>query len=262
MEFKYRDGQNQMVPATLPQALPPIISGFEFGARGFPSNVAVPSFVPAFVGTSSRETFQQELQKEQKILRELVKEEIRREIIISEMILARRKELEEEVRREMAEGIGKIPMQRLPRISFGEPISMPFNPTMTQFSDNNHDSFRKHHRQNNEKDNVIILAKPEAGNLCGKRKAVTLLTPAIIDGNKHGSSSLEKKAKQEWSCSLCKIFTTSEKGLRDHFQGRKHKSKEASSKIPKIGLVSGSHTQNTAATAANSACIKQTKYLL
>lgn len=137
--------------------------GFEFGQRGFSCNVPVSSFLPPFVGSNSRETFQQGLEKEQR-LRELEKEKIRREILMSEMKLAQRKELEEEVRREMAEEIGEIPIQRLPKITFGEPFSMPFNSTMSQFNNNgwpmnhdSHDSFREHHRQNNEKNKVIVL---------------------------------------------------------------------------------------------------------
>lgn len=35
-----------------------------------------------------------------------------------------------------------------------------------------------------------------------------------------------KKVKKEWSCALCQVSTTSEHGLNEHLQGRKHKAKE------------------------------------
>ncbi|CAJ1948078.1 unnamed protein product [Sphenostylis stenocarpa] len=131
------------------------------------------------VGMNSMETFRREMEKEE-IRWEVEKEDIRREIMISEMRLARRKELEEEVRKEMAEGVVGISIQRPPRITFPEPISMPFNPTLSQVS---HDNLITHHLKTNDNDKVTILAKSDGGSLGPKRKALTL---PIIDGNEDG----------------------------------------------------------------------------
>ena len=73
---------------------------------------------------------------------------------------------------------------------------------------------------------IPLQNKPD--DHCGeKRKAVTL----PIDDNE----SLQKKAKKEWTCELCQISTTSEKGLNDHIQGKKHKANKESTRTQKIG---------------------------
>ncbi|XP_073307062.1 uncharacterized protein [Primulina huaijiensis] len=44
--------------------------------------------------------------------------------------------------------------------------------------------------------------------------------PADVTANK----------KSEWNCALCQVYATSEKGLNEHVLGKKHKSKEATSR--------------------------------
>ncbi|XP_019453546.1 PREDICTED: uncharacterized protein LOC109355062 isoform X3 [Lupinus angustifolius] len=80
------------------------------------------------------------------------------------------------------------------------------------------------------KDKVIKLAKPDPDRYVAKRKAVT----PDVDRNDHFPSSLKKKPKEDWSCAVCKVSATSEKGLKDHLQGKKHKAKEIALRKKKI----------------------------
>lgn len=61
-----------------------------------------------------------------------------------------------------------------------------------------------------------MQAKPTASLSGAKRKVVS---PA--------EESRNTKGKEEWSCVICQVSTNSERVLKDHFQGKKHKSKEA-----------------------------------
>ncbi|KAH1117261.1 hypothetical protein GLYMA_17G072900v4 [Glycine max] len=251
MEFKYRDGQIRRTPSPLRSPLPSNsyvsnrpLHGCDFASGGFPSNVSAPRVFPMVMSINVNEVFQRELEKE-KIWRELEKEKIRREIIASEMAFAQRRELEDEVRKEMElERTFRIPMQRSEGIAFREPISESINQSrlnnitmfgglpfhlLSQASKQIHtDNIQFDNKEaSNSKDKVIILNKPD--DHCGeKRKAVTL----PIDDNE----SLQKKAKKEWTCELCQISTTSEKGLNDHIQGKKHKANKESTRTQKIGL--------------------------
>ena len=101
--------------------------GCDFASGGFPSNVSAPRVFPMVMPINVNEVFQRELEKE-KIWRELEKEKIRREIIAREMAFAQRRELEDEVRKEMElERTFRIPMQRSEGIAFREPISESIN---------------------------------------------------------------------------------------------------------------------------------------
>ncbi|KAL2946846.1 hypothetical protein AAZX31_20G039000 [Glycine max] len=62
-------------------------------------------------------------------------------------------------------------------------------------------------------------AKLDADDYGAKRKAIT---PPVVDE----SESMEKKPKQEWSCSLCQITASREKQLNGHRQGKKYKAKK------------------------------------
>lgn len=53
-----------------------------------------------------------------------------------------------------------------------------------------------------------------------KRKAST---SSAATGADDLSTALTKRAKQEWRCALCQISTTSERALKEHFDGKKHK---------------------------------------
>lgn len=75
--------------------------------------------------------------------------------------------------------------------------------------------------------------------------------------DKHSESSLEKKTKKDWSCALCHIVTTSEKGLNDHLQGKKHKMKEAS-RTPTIGK----NTITTLSLKKSNHCVKSNKVIV
>ncbi|KAG4378621.1 hypothetical protein GLYMA_17G073000v4 [Glycine max] len=220
------------------------LHGCDFASGGFPSNVSAPRVFPMAMPINVNEVFQRELEKE-KIWRELEKEEIRREIIAREMAFAQRRELEDEVRKEIElERTSRMSMQRSEGIAFREPISV----SIIQSSSNNITMFggrqfhlasqasMKIHMDNiqidnkqasNNKDKVIILNKPD-DHSGEKRKAVTL----AIDDNE----SVQKKAKKAWNCELCQISATSEKALNDHIQGKKHKANKESTITQKIGL--------------------------
>lgn len=67
-------------------------------------------------------------------------------------------------------------------------------------------------------------AKPDT-NLPGeKRKAVT---PPAVGPQELPVIGSNKKPKEDWSCAICQISTTSEQGLKEHLQGKKHRAKEA-----------------------------------
>ncbi|KAL5184969.1 hypothetical protein HKD37_17G048569 [Glycine soja] len=245
--FKYRDGQIQRTPSPLRSPLPSNsyvsnrpLHGCDFASGGFPSNVSAPRVFPMVMPINVNEVFQRELEKEQ-IWRELEKEKIRREIIAREMAFAQRRELEDEVRKEMElERTSRMSMQRSEGIAFREPISESINQSrlnnITMFGGLPFHLSSQASKQIHT-DNILFDNK-EASNSkdknkpddhCGeKRKAMTL----AIDDNE----SLRKKAKKEWTCELCQISTTSEKGLNDHIQGKKHKANKESTRTQKIGL--------------------------
>ncbi|KAK3189740.1 hypothetical protein Dsin_029301 [Dipteronia sinensis] len=192
------------------------------------------------------------------IQREIEKEKIRLEIIAAENV--RRRLLEEEVRRELmmeretaARGSSETGLSteeshttqldsRFPfthkldnrlledRLAFPESRSLGFGPfgldmlppILPQLSDAVTDD-NKSALEVNKKGKLIILAKPDP-NICGvKRKAEI---PPAAPGELP-FTNMKKKAKEEWSCALCEVSATSERGLNEHLQGRKHKSKEA-----------------------------------
>jgi hypothetical protein len=76
-------------------------------------------------------------------------------------------------------------------------------------------------------------------NVAEKRKAETLLVEkkrkaeisVVADGinvsNEAPSDISGKKRIMEWSCNLCQVKTTSQQGLEDHLNGKKHKAKKA-----------------------------------
>ncbi|KAE9452139.1 hypothetical protein C3L33_15953, partial [Rhododendron williamsianum] len=74
------------------------------------------------------------------------------------------------------------------------------------------------------KGQVIPSAKPLDSGVSGiKRKSEATITECVEDTPSLG---LSKKLRQEWTCSLCQVPATCEQGLKDHFRGRKHKTKE------------------------------------
>lgn len=70
-----------------------------------------------------------------------------------------------------------------------------------------------------------MQAKPNTSLSGAKRKAVT--PPVEIVSEPPSFSVPKKNGKEDWSCALCQVSATCERGLNDHLQGKKHKSKEA-----------------------------------
>ncbi|KZV35527.1 hypothetical protein F511_21363 [Dorcoceras hygrometricum] len=60
-------------------------------------------------------------------------------------------------------------------------------------------------------------------------KVVDTELPGVVDIELHADVIGSKKSN-EWSCALCQVSVTSEKGLNEHVLGKKHKSKEAAIK--------------------------------
>ncbi|KAF5749502.1 hypothetical protein HS088_TW04G01471 [Tripterygium wilfordii] len=104
------------------------------------------------------------------------------------------------------------------------------------------------------KDKLIMLAKPDQ-NLAGtKRKAVT---PPVAGAGDFPFAGLGKKPKEELSCALCQVSATSEKGLNDHLQGKKHKAKEATLIKRNVGATLGA--QKTGKKSSTSSMPKGTE---
>ncbi|KAI7741430.1 hypothetical protein M8C21_028848 [Ambrosia artemisiifolia] len=86
---------------------------------------------------------------------------------------------------------------------------------------------------------VIVLGKPDGESretVSGtKRKS----TPPVSEGSTEpgplASDRSRKKVKEEWSCAICQVSTTSECGLTQHIQGKKHRIKEAALVAQKTG---------------------------
>ncbi|KAF8393014.1 hypothetical protein HHK36_021255 [Tetracentron sinense] len=73
--------------------------------------------------------------------------------------------------------------------------------------------------------NPTGVPKPMYPNLVGtKRKAVT---PAAAGANEIPVGSSKKEPQKEWSCALCRVSSTTEEGLNEHLEGKKHQAKEA-----------------------------------
>ncbi|GAA0153817.1 hypothetical protein LIER_11969 [Lithospermum erythrorhizon] len=90
-----------------------------------------------------------------------------------------------------------------------------------------------------EKQKIILLAKPEEKcsgmiqkaevlpTVSAKRKAEEVFMPVGTSEITPAGSSSNKKVKEEWSCALCQVSSTSERALNEHLQGKRHKAKEA-----------------------------------
>ncbi|XP_057420253.1 uncharacterized protein LOC130714371 isoform X2 [Lotus japonicus] len=81
--------------------------------------------------------------------------------------------------------------------------------------------------QQNNLDEVIVLAKPDTDLYDAKRKAEA---PAVNDSQ----ICLIKKPKKEWGCMLCGVTAFDENSLNVHLNGKKHKAKEAALEAEKI----------------------------
>ncbi|XVE53636.1 hypothetical protein DITRI_Ditri03aG0018900 [Diplodiscus trichospermus] len=191
---------------------------------------------------------------------ELEKARIREEIIASE--IARRRALEAEVRRELLVEWEIAARHRAweTGLSFEHRRAMQLDPRlpfMYHFN-NNHCQWRPEERFNflpppplspappppmlppqltevlgtevkataeGNKNKLIILAKPDPNRILGAKRKTP--PPADIGKLPLPLIRLKKKPNEEWSCAICQVSTTSEKGLTEHIQGKKHKAKEA-----------------------------------
>ncbi|CAN6570077.1 unnamed protein product [Malus baccata var. baccata] len=187
----------------------------------------------------------------------LEKERIREDIIAAEIL--RRRELEAEVRRELklerelaiktapAEGLGTMRFAAhknsvFEPFSFGtmpisEPVPNGFKSRSTAF-----DSFSLPLLMSEPVINGFMSSPPllpPPSDLGNKNKLILLEKPnPNLSGGKRKSSptvgsselppfGLKKKPREEWSCTLCQVSETTEKGLIQHINGKKHKAKEA-----------------------------------
>ncbi|GMH16606.1 hypothetical protein Nepgr_018447 [Nepenthes gracilis] len=201
-----------------------------------------------------------ELQKDRHDLREAVQRELEKERIRAEIIaqdIARRRILEQEVRRELILE-REMAMREVEGCSvFGAP-SMRHNPWLPSFETSAAEERMRSqphreverrglHRPPTEqrpldagvsnvslhevespkdvrKEKFITLVKPNKSLSCLKRKAATPLRASDLEVPSIG---LDKKPNREWSCALCRVTATSERGLNEHLKGKKHKANEA-----------------------------------
>ncbi|KAB1211964.1 hypothetical protein CJ030_MR5G023728 [Morella rubra] len=163
---------------------------------------------------------------------ELEKERIREEILVADIV--RRRVIEAEVRRELmieremvmqkptATAVGLSVEERLPmRLDSRLPLLHPLDCSVLRRLSSQFDMFpmprlrdamgfdiKPPSKINNDK-----LAKPNP-NLSGAKWKAS--TPFVL-----------KKPKEEWSCALCQVSATDERGLNEHLQGKMHEAKEA-----------------------------------
>ncbi|GLU01338.1 hypothetical protein SLE2022_186500 [Rubroshorea leprosula] len=248
MEFKFRAVDDRPPPYMSPSAtlgyLPDL--AFRGYSHGF-DNVQIP--------IDSREAI---------YLREMEKQRIREDIIAEE--ITRRRVLEAEVRRELmveremamrrAAEMGlpyeeRFSMQSDSRLSYMHHFDNRWFEDQRAFASRcglecSHDLLPQPEvplrmpelpcdevrASRGKKDKFIMLARPDP-NLAGKKRKMPpesgVLTLPLM--------SL-KKPKEEWSCALCQVSATSEKGLNEHLQGRKHKAKEEELRAQRIAKIS------------------------
>ncbi|XWS17794.1 hypothetical protein CRYUN_Cryun33cG0098300 [Craigia yunnanensis] len=202
------------------------------------------------------------------ILWELEKAQIREEIIASE--IARRRALEAEVRRElMAEWeMAARHRARATGLSLDHRLTMRFDhrlPFMHHFNNDHHrwwpgerfnffpppppmlpprvpevlDTEVKDSSEGS-KNKLIILAKPDPNRIIGAKRKTP--PPAGAGELPLPLINLKKKPNEEWSCAICQVSVTSEKGLTEHIQGRKHKVNEARLKAQRMEKNSNTNT--------------------
>ncbi|KAI6682468.1 hypothetical protein NL676_036349 [Syzygium grande] len=255
MEFKYRAGAS----TSRPQPVVPHSSGVGF----FPDQAWRVDF-PGTRNTrpylnSEFDAMRDPYLVRESIQREMEKQKIREEIIASEV--ARRQLLEDEVRRElMLErqmvlrcASNGLPFDGKSAMWFGFNRGHPGLHWLESRPTEGHLAFVGRNaadvsplplirspeatpteiKPELNKDRLIMLPRPDPNLPGAKRKAST--SPA--DAGELSTFSRKKKTKEEWTCALCQVSATSEKGLKEHLEGKKHKIKEASlaQKIGKEG---------------------------
>ncbi|XP_030535556.1 uncharacterized protein LOC115744480 [Rhodamnia argentea] len=255
MEFKYRAGASTSRPQP---ALPHSSDSGFFSDRAwrvdFPGTRNIRPYL-----TSELEAMRDPYLVRETIQREIEKQKIREEIIASEV--ARRQMLEDEVRRDLMleqqmvlrrAGDG-LPFDGKSAMWFGfnrghpalhglesrvmedhlayagrNAVDVPPLPLIRSL-----EATRTEIKPELSKDRLIMLPRPDPNLSRAKRKAST--SPAVA--GELSTFSRKKKNKEEWTCALCQVSATSEKGLKEHLEGKKHWMKEASlaQKIGKEG---------------------------
>ncbi|XP_052295337.1 uncharacterized protein LOC102612797 isoform X22 [Citrus sinensis] len=182
--------------------------------------------------------------------REIEKEIIRHEIIAAE--IERRRLPEEEVRRELmieremamyrAREMGLSIDDRLLMQLYTRYLWFPFSRNLgLGFGHDVLPSTLPHFSHGlwsgldvNNKDELTMLGKPDS-NICGsKQKAAT---PPAGSGKLPSTSSNKPK---KWSCALCQVSATTERGLYVHLQGKNHKAKKNLLRDLKMFIISTS----------------------
>jgi hypothetical protein len=79
---------------------------------------------------------------------------------------------------------------------------------------------------------ILLQAKPHPNLSGAKRKAETSSAGVTSELPPFG---LKKRPKEEWSCALCQVSSSSERVLNEHLQGRRHKAKEAGLRAQRMG---------------------------
>ncbi|KAK9098162.1 hypothetical protein Syun_025207 [Stephania yunnanensis] len=75
----------------------------------------------------------------------------------------------------------------------------------------------------------IEMAKPTTGDFIGTKRKL-----AAVGASELNPIIAKKKAAKDWNCALCKVSATSEQGLKEHLEGRKHRAREAELGAKKI----------------------------
>ncbi|XP_042486437.1 uncharacterized protein LOC122066659, partial [Macadamia integrifolia] len=96
---------------------------------------------------------------------------------------------------------------------------------------------------------VLFFSKPTNSSLAGMKRKVAEAPPAMAGVGELPSVGSKKKP-QEWSCALCQVSATSEKGLNDHLQGRKHKARGEALLASKATKNTGGSTSTTKKTSS------------
>eukprot|EP00268_Persea_americana_P044235 TRINITY_DN4467_c0_g1_i1.p1 TRINITY_DN4467_c0_g1~~TRINITY_DN4467_c0_g1_i1.p1 ORF type:complete len:598 (+),score=170.58 TRINITY_DN4467_c0_g1_i1:194-1987(+) len=249
MEFKFRAGEDRSSSYLSPSPAGGYFAAQALRAGYFGSDLRRPDLlqnqmIPAI---PAREALRRELEKER----------IREEIIAREIL--RKRELEEEVRRELAYEREMALRRQADRFSLAgnAPIASPSLLTEPQRvlmpSSSNHgvrilDRFsgssplefgvverlpisgmpapklvearESEIRQITEVGNAKVF---HLGNTTNSPNFAGSKRKAAVEAAEFTSP---KKVKKEWSCALCQVSTTSEQGLNEHIQGKKHKAKE------------------------------------
>ncbi|KAK1281834.1 hypothetical protein QJS10_CPB22g00779 [Acorus calamus] len=244
MEFKFLDSDKRLPPPPRPPR--PLLSpspltdsyftaqasraGFFDGGRVQAGEIGRPDF--------ARSPFTAEsLLAGEALRREIEKQRIREEIIARE--ITRKRILEEEVRRELAveramaagRGVGDrfallgLGTHNVDDVRFAERLTSPMselriNKRVGACSMIPHDigGFRRLPQHSKVEIRPLSEDPPVKPAVVGmKRKASSTSTDC----------EAPLSIKKEWSCALCQVSATSQEGLKEHLQGKKHKAKEA-----------------------------------